>query len=369
MQDKLIFVIGPPRSGSTLLMRMLSSHSQIYSRPEPHLLTPLAHLGFYDNVDRAPFDQLQAGMALKEFVADLPGGEDDYLDALRAYCEVMYGRMLATQDKPYFLDKTPAYALILPFIAKLFPQAHFVVLTRNPLSVWDSFAASFFDGDYQAAFDFNPVLARYVPAMADFIRTASVPFVRVSYEDIVADPESQLKRIYEHIGIPHEPDTVNYGKSKPAVEGGLGDPIGVAKHSRPVKTSVHKWAQSAAADPDKEALLRRMIDGLSDEDLETWGYDRESLFAPLSEVDADEAKTKAKAKAKSDKWDRYKVERRTLVALRKNIHHNALGQMVKKTRFYCDVLLRGDGEGFSAHETKRYGADSDESPPKGAPSE
>ena len=39
MQDRLIFLIAPPRSGSTLLMRMLSSHSAIYSRAEPHLLT------------------------------------------------------------------------------------------------------------------------------------------------------------------------------------------------------------------------------------------------------------------------------------------------------------------------------------------
>jgi hypothetical protein len=41
-------------------MRMLSAHSQIYSRAEPHLLSPLAHLGYYDTVDAAPFDHLQA---------------------------------------------------------------------------------------------------------------------------------------------------------------------------------------------------------------------------------------------------------------------------------------------------------------------
>ena len=85
MQEKLIFLIGPPRSGSTLLMRMLSQHSQIYSRPEPHLLTPLAHLGYWDNVDRAPFDALQAGSSLRQFVADLPNGEADYIRALQAY--------------------------------------------------------------------------------------------------------------------------------------------------------------------------------------------------------------------------------------------------------------------------------------------
>src|SRR5260370_1766030 len=89
MDSRLLFVIGPPRSGSTLLMRMLSSHSAIYSRAEPHLLTPLAHLGYYDTVDTAPFDHLQAAQAVREFVADLPSGEQDYLDAFRAYTDLL----------------------------------------------------------------------------------------------------------------------------------------------------------------------------------------------------------------------------------------------------------------------------------------
>ena len=65
MESRLIFVIGPPRSGTTLLMRMLSSHSAVYSRAEPHLLTPLAHLGYFDTVDAAPFDHLQAAQAVR----------------------------------------------------------------------------------------------------------------------------------------------------------------------------------------------------------------------------------------------------------------------------------------------------------------
>ncbi|MDP7640106.1 MAG: sulfotransferase, partial [Candidatus Hydrogenedentes bacterium] len=43
-----------PRSGSTLLERILESHSAILGGPEPHLMTPLAHLGVWDNVDKAP---------------------------------------------------------------------------------------------------------------------------------------------------------------------------------------------------------------------------------------------------------------------------------------------------------------------------
>lgn len=359
MQDKLIFVLGPPRSGSTLLMRMLSSHSQIFSRPEPHLLTPLAHLGYWDNVDRASFDQLQAAQALREFVNDLPGGEDDYCDALRAYAEVMYGRMLKTQDKPYFLDKTPAYALILPFIEKVFPKAHFIILTRNPCSVWDSFAESFYDGDYDGARDFNPTILRYVPAMADFLRNAQVPHLHVKYEDIVQDPEAQLKRIYEHIGIPHEPETVNYGKSKPAVAGGLGDPIGVGQHNKPVTTSLEKWASHVAIDPHKEKMLRDMVDALDADDVKVWGYDKATLFEPLSRVDVEAAKKKRAAKDKKDRWENYKFQRRALVHLRKNVNHNALGGLLKKVRFYCDVILRGDGGAFSRYVGRPYGSSED----------
>ena len=69
MDEKVFFVVGPPRSGSTLLARMLGAHSKIYSRPEPHLLTPLAHLGFYDKVDKAPYDAVLAAESAREFVA------------------------------------------------------------------------------------------------------------------------------------------------------------------------------------------------------------------------------------------------------------------------------------------------------------
>ncbi|RZO53079.1 MAG: hypothetical protein EVA89_29835, partial [Sandaracinaceae bacterium] len=55
MKDRLLFLISTPRSGSTLMQRMLSSHSEIYTHPEPHLMTPLAHLGYYDKVDKAPY--------------------------------------------------------------------------------------------------------------------------------------------------------------------------------------------------------------------------------------------------------------------------------------------------------------------------
>src|SRR5262245_8443255 len=220
MDEKVFFVVGPPRSGSTLLARMLGSHSKIYSRPEPHLLTPLAHLGYYDKVDKAPYDAVLAAESTREFVSDLPGGEQDYIDACRAYCDTLYHRMLAKEpDALLFLDKTPAYSLILDFMARIYPRAKYVILTRHPLAVFSSFAESFFDSDYEAAHRYNPILERYVPALAKPLRERNVPLYHVVYERMVAAPESTLAEIFDFLGLENEPQAVNYGEFEQTPKG------------------------------------------------------------------------------------------------------------------------------------------------------
>jgi hypothetical protein len=334
MQDQLIFLIGAPRSGTTLLARMLGAHSQIYGRAEPHLITPIAHLGYWANVQKAPYDPFNAEQAIKEFVADLPHGEADYYDALRAYTDTLYGRMLATAPgKRLFLDKTPAYALVLPFLTKLYPGAHYVVLTRHPLAVLSSYVESFFDGDYQVAITHNPILARYVPALARMLRERPVPFVHVRYEELVKDPETHFRRVCEHLGIPFEAGAISYGEHGEAPKG-LGDPTGVRQHTRPVTSSVSKWASEIAGNPETLALVSKLVDELDPADLETLGYPRARIVEQL------EAARGAPVPVKRQAPTRYALQRRALVALRRNIHHNALGRVLKRVRFALDVVLR-----------------------------
>jgi hypothetical protein len=335
MEDRLIFLIGAPRSGTTLLARMLSAHSLIYGRAEPHLITPIAHLGYFGNVQKAPYDPLNAEQAVKEIVAEIPRGEAGYLDALRAYTDSLYGQMMETAPagKRFLLDKTPAYGLVLPFLTKLYANARYVVLTRHPLAILTSYVESFFDGDYQVALAHNPILQRYVPALAHMVRARSVPQVWVKYEELVKEPEAQFRRVCDHLGVPFEEQAIAYGESGEEFKG-LGDPTGVAKHTRPVTSSVSKWAAEIANTPATLALVTRVLDELDPADLETLGYPREKILAQLAAASGAAVPVKSKGPL------RYRLERRLLVGLRRNIHHNALGRVLKRLRFALDVLLR-----------------------------
>jgi hypothetical protein len=345
-QDRVVFVVGAPRSGSTLLTRMLGAHSRLVARPEPHLLTPLAHLGLYDRVDRAPYDAVQAAQALRSFVDDLPGGEQAYLAALREFTSTLYAGHLGDRPDALFVDKTPAYALVLPFLERLYPQARYIALCRNPLAIWDSYAASFFAGDYAAAHAFNPILERYVPAMAAFLRRAAVPLLHVRYEDLVRDPEPRLAELHAFLGIEHEEGTADYG-AHPLEGQGLGDPLGVHRNQRPVTASLDKW-KDGAAEGDNAAFLRARLAGLDPADLQTLGYDRDALMAELETVGS--------GRRTPPGWSRYLLERKVLLALRRDIDRRPHGRLLARLRDVCDVLLRGGATGgWAAAADERYG--------------
>jgi hypothetical protein len=335
MQERLIFLIGSPRSGSTLSARMLGAHSAVFAPAETHLLTPLAHLGYFGSVERAPYDPIITRQGAHELVRMLPGGEADYLEALRACSDTIYAKLLAPSGRARLLEKTPAYALVLDFLAKLYPDAKYVVLTRHPLAVWSSYVESFFDGDHEAAHRNNPLLERYVPAIARFLRERPVPLLHVRYEQMVREPDAEMRRVCEFLELPFEPGMVDYGSERPAQQAaaGLGDPITVAKETRPTTKSVAKWATEMGAAPGQLEQARAILDRLLDEDLETWGYPRAGILEQLDAVSPT-------GRAKRRPWNRYALERRLLVRLRKNIHTNAFGRLVKRVRFVTEVLLR-----------------------------
>ncbi len=311
---------------------MIGAHSQIYTHPEPHLLTPLYYLGYYATVDAAPYDHLNAGEALRELCDELPRGEEDYLDALRAYARTIYDRVREPTGLAIFLDKTPAYGLVASFVAKLFPQARFVVLTRHPMAIWHSQAHSFFGGDYQTALETNPLVQPYLESLGAFLRERPVDFVHVRYEDLVSDPERHMRRILSAWGLEFEPNCVEYGKAK-HIRKSYGDPMSVEKHQRPVTDSMEAWAADLKSRPKALETARDLIARCNPRDLEAWGYPVDTFWNALEGAEA-------AATNPLSRFNSYWLKRQVLLGLRRNMGDDGLGPVVRKVRYYCDVLLR-----------------------------
>ena len=95
---------------------------------------------------------------------------------------------------------------------------------------------------------------------------------------------------------------------------------------------MNSWTQDLLADPEALSLAEKIIDDLDPEDLEAWGYPRDSIF--------DELEGQSAKKTKASAFNSYRFKRQVLLKLRQNIHENNFGNAVKKVRYYCDVLLR-----------------------------
>lgn len=332
----VVFILGSQRSGTTLLEKMLSSHSSIKGGPEPHLLTPLAYTGFWGQVQKAPYDHIIASLGQQAFVNCLPNREADYYAACRSYCDALYGAYMAESPGMICLDKTPEYTTVWPFLTRVYPDAKYIVLTRHPGAIYDSFARSFFDGDYQTAHAHEPILERYIPALAGFLRQSICPFIHLKYEDLVARPKETLTTVCEFLELPYEPRMVEYGAAgHKAPLPGLGDATGLVKHSRPTDAYTDTWVESMASHPAALAQLRTVVDKLDPADLAAIGFPLDSFWSPL------ERATDIKAKKKRGQLTSYRIKRKLIIAGRRVAQNSTIVRTVlTKFRLACDVLLR-----------------------------
>lgn len=332
----LIFVFSLPRSGSTLLERMIESHSQICGSAEPHIMVPLRYAGYYGHAHQADYDIINSSLGLREFVDRLSNREEDYLDACRAYAGTLYRKAMSQKSTSlYFVDKTPPNVLEWQFITRVFPSANYVVLTRHPVAIFHSFADTFFMGNYALAQQEENVLQSYLPALAEFLREATIKKISLTYESLVQDPANQMRRLLEWLGLEYEPSVVAYGHNE-RTSTSVGDMVGVHHHDRPVRTSANRWISALQSDAHRLHIARDVVSQLKKEDLSTYGYQKNHLFDNLETARSGYATTDHPRRWFS--W--YLAKRRMYFILRSLARRTFLGVFLKKVRYFSDVLLR-----------------------------
>lgn len=202
--DSPIFIVGMPRSGSTLLERILGQHSKIEAAGEIPLIPRVVANTHPDRI--AAYRSLLPEMLSGEKITEMA---EWYLDRSQEYRHT---------DKPHFTDKYNGNWIRAGLISLMLPKAKILDIRRNALdSCWAVFK-SVFVGDY--ALDQKDLAHCY----ADYVRfmdaiVAAVPnrVLTVPYEDLVADVEGQTRRILDFLGLDFEAACVDFHLSTAAV--------------------------------------------------------------------------------------------------------------------------------------------------------
>ncbi len=205
-----IFILGFPRSGTTLVEQTLSAHTRIAAGDE----LPLIHeiTGIMPRLLASP-------LGYPEALAELwMGDHREGLDTLRDYYLQKVRQMGVLQPgKTRFTDKMPLNETHLGLIALLFPQAPLVHVLRHPLDIMVSAFSNEFTHGAFCSFELETAARHYV-RIADLVehyRTEmALRYLPIRYEDIVADQEANVRAMLDFIGEAFEPSCLTFHQNR-----------------------------------------------------------------------------------------------------------------------------------------------------------
>ncbi len=274
----LLFLISQPRSGSTLLQNLLARHPEIHTTPEPWLLLHPVY-ALREEGHTAEYNAVLAHTALLDFLDTLEDGRARVDEAIRAYAQHLYGNACARTGKSIFLDKTPRYYHILPDILRIFPEAHVILLYRNPMAVLYSFLESRVKGHWILLARYRHDFLTAPAAMLDAARQHPERVHTLRYEDLVTDPEGTLRTLCDAVALEFTPDMLTYDPRR-AAAGHMGDETGVQRHNRPSTASLERWKKLGETAQTQHFALA-YLDALGAETLQAMGYDYAALRTAL----------------------------------------------------------------------------------------
>jgi tetratricopeptide (TPR) repeat protein len=221
-----VFVVGQPRSGTTLIERIITSHSQVHSAGELRQFgTCIRRLSDY----REPTRYSAKLAAL--------GANVDCEKLGKAYMHTT-GKMRGTL--PRFVDKLPPNYLYLPLILKALPKAKIIHLTRNPMDACFASFKQLFADAYPHSYDQAEMArhhARYFHLMALWRERFSGRFFDIAYEDTARDLEPNARALIEFLELPWEDACLEFHKQDAAVTTASAVQVRQPAHTR----SIGRW--------------------------------------------------------------------------------------------------------------------------------
>lgn len=277
--EDLIFLFSLPRSGSTLLQRILMQSPLVHATSEPWVLLPMFQ-ALRSGGDYADYDT----QTFRRALADLPNGEDGYRAAVRAGALQFYGGLCGDVAAGHrILDKTPRYHLIADEILQTFPESRAVLLWRNPLAVAASIMSTWNGGRWNL-YNYRQDLYDGLRHLLDAQQRWGERLHVLRYEDLVTDPHRTAREVFSALDLPFETAFVDAGAAS-VLPGIMGDETGQHDYAG-VSTAPLQKFPSGLGNPLRRRWARRYLQWIGDEALERMGYGRAETLGRLDDVPA-----------------------------------------------------------------------------------
>ena len=223
-----IFVAGLPRTGTSLVERILGAHSAVYSAGELNdFALALIETGRNSRTDSGGSKHELVGRSLS---LDMRALGQRYIERTRP----------RTGQSPHFVDKLPGNYLYFGLISKALPRARLVLLERDAMDTCYAIYKTLFTGAYPFAYDLNDLGTYYLAyqRLADhWVQSLGSRVLLVRYEKLVTDFECEVRRLLAFCALPWEDSCANYHLSTAAAT-----TASAVQVRRPIyRTSVGNW--------------------------------------------------------------------------------------------------------------------------------
>jgi hypothetical protein len=241
-----IFIVGMPRSGSTLVEQIIASHSKVEGTSE---LPYIGRLTKSLNRNRAD------GMRYPQVLSEL---EDRHFNRLgQNYLDM--ARMHRVEGTPHFIDKMPNNFPLVGFIHAILPNARIIDARRHPLDACTGNLRQLYARGQTFSYDQTDIgeyYLQYQRMMDHWDEVLPGKVLHVQYEEVVADLETQVKRILDYLALPWEDACLNFHNTDRAVRTASSEQV-----RQPIYTSgIGFWRHYEAQLEELKEVLEPILD-------------------------------------------------------------------------------------------------------------
>ncbi len=282
MKPEPIFIFSLPRSGSTWLQRIISSHPDVATITEPWFLLP-ALSATKNHFSFQVYDHQLCLMGIES--ALLSNGHQSkwrsrYFAGVAAMAENIYSNF--SGDCRLFLDKTPRYSLICEEIIQTFPDAKFIFLWRHPFSIVSSIHKTWANESW--------VMPKYEVDLYDGLLnliTVSQKYTGkifvLQYEELYDQPIESVKKLFSYLGLDYR-DNILEDARRHIIHGDMGDPN---QHNERAILAGSDWTNAAISFSKNKFYkfwLKKYLIYIGPERMQRMGYDFHQSLSVLDGI-------------------------------------------------------------------------------------